>query len=295
MSIATLLILGFVLRTTISVRSLLAGLTARSACGWGIAACLVAMLAVGMRILPVVPDGLTSATHSLAATLCLAPLLDVLGARNPGHRAWPWFVITPMIIVLQWSTASHLVSEHLQTPVTTPLPATIGFLLILVMGTGNYFGTANTTACLIGATGICLFALPVWEWADWPQDGLCLAGSICLAVTALLVEGRLKTGETEPGHEQLWTDFRDTYGLVWARRVMDRINQFADRENWTVTMTLDGFLSRDGSESAADDLQRPIEILRWVLRRFADTAWLDSRLPSDPASGEESSRPGSED
>lgn len=283
MSIATLLILGLILRTMIGVRSLLTGLSVRSAGGWAIAACVVSMLSIGLRILPNVPAGVTSATHSVAATLCLTPLLDVLGARNPGHRAWPWFVITPMVVVLQWSTLSHLASERLQTPVTTPLPAAAGFLLVLTMGAGNYFGTANTAACLIGATGICLLALPLSELAAWPGDAFCLAGAVCLAVAALLAEGRLKSAVAPHGHERLWTDFRDTYGLVWARRVMDRVNQFADREQWPVTMTLDGFRPRRGPGMTTAELQRPVEILRWVLRRFADPDYLESRLSSKQA------------
>ncbi len=281
MPVVSLLLLGFVLRTVVSVRSLLTGLTARSATGWAIPGCLTAMLSAGLQILPDVPAGVQSAVHSLAATLLLAPLLDILGARNPGHRAWPWFVVTPMILVLQWPTISHLLSERPETPLTTPLPATIGFLLVLVMGSGNYFGTTNTSACLFGAVGVFLFALPVTEWWPWPGQGICLAGTVCLAITALLAEGRLKSSPAATGHQQLWADFRDIYGLVWARRVMDRINQFADRERWDVVMTLEGFRPRDQSSGWPDSMQRPEEILRWVLRRFADEAFLLSRMPTE--------------
>ena len=279
MSSISLLLLGFVLWTTVSLRTYVTGLTAQTAWKWAIAAIAATLTAIGLRLIPVVPAGITSAVHSIAATLLLAPLVDILGARNPGHRAWPWFVVTPMIVVLQWSTISHLFSERLETALVTPLPATIGLLLVLVMGTGNYFGTANTSACLVGATGIGLLILPVTEWCAWPGDAVCLASSVCLAITALLVEGRLKANNTETGHEQLWIDFRDIYGTVWSRRVMDRINQFAEREKWNVSMTLDGLRPRNDSQQPIESTERPEEILRWVLRRFADDEFLNRYLP----------------
>ena len=278
MSSTSLLLLGFVLWTTVSLRTYVTGLTAHTAWRWAIVAVATTLIAVGLRLIPVVPTGITSAIHSIAATLLLTPLVDILGARNPGHRAWPWFVVTPMIVVLQWPTISHLFSERLETALVTPLPATIGFLLVLVMGSGNYFGTANTSACLFGVTGIGLFALPVTEWHAWPGDAVCLAASVCLAITALLIEGRLKANYAKSGHEQLWIDFRDLYGMVWSRRVMDRINQFADREKWNVSMTLDGFCPRNESQQRPQDTERPEEILRWVLSRFTDDEFLNRYL-----------------
>lgn len=281
MIIASLLILGFVLRTIVGLRSSFTGLTAHSAWSWATAACVAAMISVGLRFFSDLPAGITTSIHYVAATLLLTPLMDILGARNPGHKAWPWFVIVPMLLVLQWPTISHLFSERLEIPLTVPLPATIGFLLVLIMGTGNYFGTANTAACLFSAAAILFFTLPVTEWSTWPGDLWCLIFSICLAVAALLIEGRLKTASSSAGHERLWTDFRDIYGMVWARRVMDRINQFSDREKWPVAMTLEGFRRRDSSQSAHEDLRRPEEILRWVLRRFADQDFLNQYLSPD--------------
>ena len=277
MSLVSLLILGFVLRTVTGLRAALRGLTARSSTGWAATSCTVAMAAVGMRLLPI-PAGITSGIHSIAAALLLTPLVDVLGARHPGNRVWPWFVIVPMLLMLLWPTISHLFSESVDTPVAISLPATGGFLLVLVMGTGNHFGTANHSACLAGAVGILLFTLPVTEWCAWPGDSYCLASSISLAIAALLIEGRLRSTGDSAGHQRLWVDFRDIYGIVWARRVMDRINQFADREQWNIVMTLDGFRTRKESVHVTDISERPEEILRWVLRRFADDEFLDRYL-----------------
>ena len=282
MSLASLLILGFILRTVIVLRASLRGLTARSTTGWAVAACLAVMVSVSMRLLPDIPVGFTSGMQSIGVVLLLTPLVDILGARNPGHRVWPWFVIVPMILVLQWPVASHLISEDSKSPVALSLPATAGFMLVLVMGAGNYFGTSNHFASLFGAAGILLFIFPLTEWGTWPGDPCCLAASICLAIAILLIEGRMKAAGDGTGHEQLWVDFRDIYGLVWARRVMDRINQFAEREKWSVVMTLDGFRSCSEFEEISGNTERPEEILRWVLRRFADDEFLDRYRAADP-------------
>ncbi|MCH2211184.1 MAG: hypothetical protein MK110_07765 [Fuerstiella sp.] len=281
MSFTSLFILSCVLRVIIRIRSSLTGLTARSAAGWAAVACGLVMVSTVMKLLPAVPPAVTSAIHSLASAFLLAPLIDILGARNPGHRAWPWFVVIPMILVLQWPAASQLFSQSPRTPIAVPLPTAGCFILLLTMGAGNHFGTANTTACFTGVIGILLFGVPVTEWSPWPGNGYCLASSICLAVTALLVEGRLSTVGRNTSHEQLWIDFRDIYGLVWAHRVMDRINQFSGREQWNVVMTLEGFQLRNGNTKDGDGLDRPNEVLRWVLRRFADTEFLDRYLPDE--------------
>ncbi len=278
MLLACLVLLGFVLRMIIGLKGSFCGLTVGSSWRWAVSACFVAMTAVGMRLISSVPPGMTSGVHYLAATLLLAPMVDILGARNPGHRTWPWFVVVPLIAVLQWPTVSHLFSERLETAVVIPLPATIGFLLVLAMGSGNYFGTANTTACLIGSMAIVLFVLPVTELVAWPGDAFCLASCICLTIAALLIEGRLKAMNASADHQSLWADFRDIYGMVWARRVMDRINQFAEREKWSVVMTLDGFRPRDEADAPNGSLERPQEILKWVLRRFADGSFFDRYL-----------------
>jgi hypothetical protein len=278
MTLLSLLLLTFVLWTSFSLRPELKGLTAASALSWALLACCVMIGAITVRFSERVPVGYVSCLHYLGATLMLTPLVDILGARKPGHRVWPWFVVCPMILVLQWPVVSHLMSEQATTHFDLPIPTLMGFLLVLIMGAGNYFGTANTATCLIGAAGIILFVLPLSNWSNWPGDGMVLAGSVCLTLSVLLAEGRLKSSGSSVGHERLWLDFRDTYGLVWARRVMDRINQFADREKWNVVMTLDGF--RPTSDAAADDgtHQRPVEVLRWVLRRFASETFLNRYL-----------------
>ncbi len=145
-----------------------------------------------------------------------------------------------------------------------------------MMGAGNYLGTSLTSAAAAASVGILCFALPATEWISWPGDGWVLLGSMHLTIAALLTEERLSLVAQQADDQQLWCDFRDIYGMVWARRAMDRINQFSDRERWPVIMTLDGFRPRhlpDPSDDTPQIPDRASRMLRWVLARFADEAF----------------------
>ncbi len=103
--------------------------------------------------------------------------------------------------------------------------------------------------------------------------------------------------------DKLWFDFFDTFGIVWGRRIQDRVNFIATREGWPARLELDGFVWSDDLKPAVPDgttvsanlqeLQingqqkysdnREIEsrieyTFRWLLRRFVDPAWIDERL-----------------
>jgi len=261
-----LLMAGCLLTAAQRVQVRLAHSTARSAARWAMTALTVLIVALLTQLLDG-PAVYASVLQYLAAVMFLTPLVDVLGARNPGHRAWPWFVVLPLVLVLMWPAVSHAVSESGSVPLEVPAPAFVGFVVVLIMGAGNYFGTAHTSASLWGATGVIVLALPVTEWVAWPSTGWLTAGCFCLSVCGLLVEGRMIILKSD-NHQQMWRDFRDIYGFVWAKRVMDRINQFSEREHWNVVMTLEGFRTHDGHDPAEDDLVRPLEVYHWVTQRF---------------------------
>ena len=275
MTMACLLMLAIVLWILFQLSPPLAGLTAQNALTWAMLAIVATMTAAMLKLIPGVTPRVTSAVHYLSATLLLTPLVDILGARNPGHRAWPCFVVVPLIAVLQWPCVTQIISGRPDVPIEVPTPTVIGFLIVLTMGAGNYFGTAHTAACLFGTAGIVVYVLPVTEWMVWPNDYLTTVSAGLLLVAGLLVQRRLNSMRRTAHPNELWSDFRDTFGLVWAKRVMDRVNQFADREDWDIYMTLDGFQKRTRSGPGAVNPDRPIAALRWVLKRFADDSFLD--------------------
>ena len=75
-----------------------------------------------------------------------------------------------------------------------------------------------------------------------------------------------------------WSLFQDLYGLVWAKRIQDRVNHFAARENWSVLLTHQGFRDENGNGPLDQDLEKPRDALRWVLTRFADDQWISEKL-----------------
>ena len=106
--------------------------------------------------------------------------------------------------------------------------------------------------------------------------------------------------------DRLWFDFFDLFGIVWGRRIQDRVNDIANLEQLPARLELDGFVwpqastksnlpvARDGEVSLTNQpmsiqqerdraaVEARIEhILRWLLRRFVDASWIDSRLGSN--------------
>lgn len=266
--------------------------TSEPARWWAIAALMAFIFSILGRWSVVEADLRTSSALSyFAAVMLLTPLIAILGARRPGVRAWPWFVVLPLVLVLQWPSVSQLMSGRSDLAVEVPTPTAIGFLLVLVMGAGNYFGTLNTLAAVLGGTGIVVMLARSANWFDpathWPEP---LAATLFL-LAAVRVRRRFrpsaKAALQPEVHDanRLWIDFRDLFGIVWARRVVDRVNQFAQRESWDNQLTLDGFVAKSASPNVTAPLavevpDRAVEVLCWVLRRFVDPPFVHRYLPN---------------
>lgn len=236
-----------------------------------------------------------------SVVLMLAPFVAVLGARRPGVGAWNWFVVLPMIVVLQWPAVSAVAMGSIRESFVLPQPMSFGVGLVMVMGLGNYFGTRFTAPVLLFGVGpaIILRSLVLPGMKRSPEIADCVIyANIAIAAAAVvfLVRSRPAVHAAERALERrqqldsIWHDFQQLFGVVWSKRLMDRLNQFAQRENWSGTFGLDGFQLRDG-ETSIDDAA--VSRIRWVLRRFVDPEWLDKRLhdtgpPADAGEPQES-------
>lgn len=284
MNLIAIICLLLLMRHAVSIQHFTRNTSAESARLWAFAAVLACMASVACQWpeLGISPRS-RSAAQYLAAVMLLTPFIAILGARRPGANAWPWFVVLPLVMVLQWPSISQLMSGNSETAIEIPTPTLIGFTFVLVMGTGNYFGTLNTGSALICAVGTLLVVLPLTDWVSAQNTWALPAGCILLTFAASLLPGRYSEApplvdREEADLNQLWADFRDLYGIVWAKRVMDRVNQFAERERWDVRMSLDGFVNTDG-HPAAVVADRPVQNLCWILRRFVDPVFLQRYLP----------------
>jgi hypothetical protein len=216
----------------------------------------------------------------LAAVLSLCPPMAVLGARRPTNRAWTGFVLAPLVIVLMWPVVTQILHGGWNRPPALETPHIVGFLLVLVMGYGNYLGGPLTFPALLSGGGLLLFVL---HHAQLPRDG----SDRVAELLALLVAGcgalagarRLLRATPAPDRfDRVWQEFSLLFGLVWSRRVLDRVNALAEKQQWPGRLFADGFHWNRPPDRAVE--AQVEHALRWLLRRFVDPGWLDARLGS---------------
>jgi hypothetical protein len=223
------------------------------------------------------------------AVLLLCPPIFVLGARRPVARVWGWFVVLPLVLVFAGPAVVAWTAGRGFPVLELELPVTIAYALVTFMGAGNYVGTRYTLAAVCYAVSLLLLAASVSEITPaWlPSDQAC-RGWATILVGAAFGEA-WRTSRRRPAlnsrFDRVWRDFRNWFGIVWARRVQVRVNEAAASQNWPVHLELHGFAARAGSEKAAlttEQAAPQIEhTLRWLLRRFVDDDWIGRRLAGD--------------
>ncbi|MFK7819348.1 MAG: hypothetical protein AB8G99_11570 [Planctomycetaceae bacterium] len=216
----------------------------------------------------------------------LTPAIAILGARRPGIGAWSGFVVLPMVVVLHWPAVSQLMGGSIDDAFELPVPMVIGVCLVIVMGLGNFFGTRFTLPAMLLAAGMGLI-LRTLSQPDTIRSPdvhrVVPIASILLTFAALLFIRRARQLLVVDGSDEdvrvrlnvMWADFQELFGIVWAKRAMDRINQFGQREAWPVRLELTGFEAKEPNCTISAEA---VARIRWVLRRFVDPCWLDARL-----------------
>ncbi len=284
-----------------SVRNL-RGTTLLTAGGWSCAGLIAWWVAVLCGNLGLTSRSTADLLFYLASVLLLCPGIAVLGARRPGHVAWNFFVLLPLVAVLLWPAVASAPHVKADAPLDLESPAAIGFVLVVVMGTGNYFGTRFTLPAMLHTVSLLLITGSMWtgaaDLALIPERETArhlAAISFMLAV----VVAALRAGESVEGLsplDRLWLDFVDQFGLVWAKRVMDRLNEAAGHENWSAEFQWHR-IQRTADTSAEEATRTEIRIehtMRWLLKRFVEPEWIDSRFSQamsssdhgDPKDGE---------
>lgn len=284
MSVVTLLCLTLAAVVLAASVRTLKSTTLLTAGGWTVTGLVVWWAAISSTALDLISQTAADVLFYLVSVVLLCPGIAVLGARRPGHLAWNFFVLLPLVAVLLWPALASTRFLRAETPLELESPALIGFGLVLVMGCGNYFGTRFTLPALLHAGSLVMLAgsmsasaqemLPARE-----SPRLCAAMLFTLAV----IVASLRAGESAEGLaplDRLWHDFVDQFGLVWAKRVMDRLNEAARHENWSADFQWHGIEWKpDVAEEERQRTRDRIEhTLRWLLKRFVDPEWIDSRL-----------------
>jgi hypothetical protein len=284
-------LLATLLPVLLHLRAGIRGTALRGAWGWTLAAWIMWLVARGVtwRMLP--SSGAAGLVWYAAAIVILAPPIAVLGARRPVSRAWPWFVLLPLVLVFSWPALPVVAMGGTTDGWQLETPVVVGYLLVLVMGLGNYLGLALTLpAILWGAAGL-LVVFPLCsataKWSLAPEVGR-TAATLCLVAAGWIadrqaVRSRSRADGTAPAFDRVWRDFRDAFGIVWSRRVQERFNDDAGRIGLNVRLGVAGLETAGGGGNGpriidAADHAAALETLRWNLQKFVDSDWIDRRI-----------------
>jgi hypothetical protein len=201
---------------------------------------------------------------------------------------WGVFIVAPLAVVLDLPAVTAWNRDWQPVPLHLEVPMLAGYAIVLVMGAGNYLGTRFALPALLAA--IAMLVVPVsmstLHWLPAVATAravatLLLSAAVWSSVLTLSGSSRTTPASGATVFDGLWSDFRDLYGIVWARRVLDRVNATAFQEDWPVRLQLNGFVPVDPSRplSLTPEQSGQIEhTLRWLLRRFADPEWIDERI-----------------
>ncbi|MBX3443152.1 MAG: hypothetical protein KF774_12170 [Planctomyces sp.] len=277
--VLNLLALGGVLWVLAPTRRVTDGTTLGTAWRWMLGAAVAWFAAALFEALagPVAPA--TAHAWYAASVLALCPWIAVLGARRPVVRVWNWFVLAPLAAVLMWPVA---VCWMPRGPTHPPLetPTLIGFGVVSVMGFGNYLGTRFALSAALSAAAVWMALMSTSRGAGSGEGLRSLACLALLAAAMLAVRRAPRVPTAAFAWDRVWRDVRDTFGMVWANRLTERVNAQAARDGWTSRLTPDGFVAADPARPAdlERDLPRIDHTSRWLLQRFVDDAWIDARL-----------------
>lgn len=214
------------------------------------------------------------AARYAAAVSTFTPIMALLGAKRPQDRGWQWIVLSLWAILCQpageWLLFGGVAEIH---------PARFWFQMILVVvGATNGIGTRNWLASALYCGGQILLLVPfhsaeppfaATSAAFWGLAGIFLS---LVSLTATSVSQRAPGGSLD----RVWLDFRDEFGVVWALRILERVNASATMYDWPVQLTWQGFRQRDSATSEVPALVE--ESFRTLLRRFVSAEWIDERL-----------------
>lgn len=233
-----------------------------------------------------VSSGVVDQLWYLTAVSALCPLVAVLGARRGRIVDWSLFVLLPLIAVLEWPAIVQWRRCWNGQRLELEAPSLIAFALVLIMGAGNFVGTRFTRSAIVW---IVTWSLVVWTFSGSfgqnraPREPVYSYLTISLLVFWMATAKSASRSTISTGWDKVWHDYRALFGTVWSFRLMTRINEVAQRDQWPWTLTAEGFrLVSLGMEYPGEPTSDPRvdQTMRWLLKQFVDSEWIDARLSS---------------
>jgi hypothetical protein len=221
------------------------------------------------------PPQWAPALRYAAAMSTFCPIVALLGAKRPQDRGWQWIVLSLWAILCQpaaeWLLFGGVAEVH---------PARFWFLVILMtVGATNGLGTRHWPSSLLYGGGQLALLLP-YVSADAPLAGgqAALWGLSGILLSWILIgASRLPGRKPRMPLDRAWLDFRDAFGVVWALRILERMNASAKMYDWPLTLSWQGFCPRESAQY--DEVPAAVEeSFRTLLRRFVSPEWIDTRV-----------------
>ena len=66
----------------------------------------------------------------------------------------------------------------------------------------------------------------------------------------------------------MWLQFRDAYGAFWALRILGRVNETAELQQWPMRLEWQGFATTDDASPTELQLAEVEQCFETLLRRF---------------------------
>lgn len=238
-----------------------------------------------------VSPGILDQLWYLTAVSALCPFVAVLGARRGRLLEWSFFIVLPLIVVLEWPALAQLSRCWHGQRLELETPALIGYGIVMLMCLGTYFFSSGRFSVAVGfwtsSWSIYVFATLIpRKLDDW--HGTHQKSILTMAIIQLIFWGIVAAASKHTprhfGWNRVWIDFRDWFGVAWATRIMGRVNEVAQHEQWPWRLTPNGIqqASPDAPNPGSPDSDPRVgHTFRWLLKPFVDPEWIDERLRTD--------------
>ena len=243
---------------------------------WSVAA-LLAWTGVELQsaLLPQ-PDSNLEPLRLAAIALSFCPVVAVLGAKRPQNLAWS-FVVLALWGIVALPAAENLVL-HPGQRLTLGAARSWFLWLLILLGPINYFPTRFALGAGLVATGQLIALSPYLALLKRPlvgESSFCGLACCALAILVTWLISRRPRATREPSN-YLWLEFRDSFGLLWALRVQERVNELAREHREDCELQWSGFHSASGVRA-----EPPTALglsLKSLVRRFLSPDRIDEIL-----------------
>jgi hypothetical protein len=202
----------------------------------------------------------------LALGLIGCASMAILGARRPGVVAWN-FVIGGLLVVMMflWFEGRLAEDDRILHRLRAVLLAST-----VAIGAFNYLPTRLAPAALMLVIGCGAEVLLLMGMESTRLEPARMIARFALASVPWIGYVRMRWRPKAPSEfDQVWLNFRDSFGLVWAQRLREQFNNSAAHANWPVVLHWSGLRLVPGTHHPThEEQQAMLENLHALMKRF---------------------------